>query len=97
MGKNYVPLYNMHPPPLIKFCLKKVHAMHETLWYWNKKKGSESQNNFHYKWQAYVQKQDGNKKSRINFDMETDEDESGEIFFCQDDHKYMKICYLNLC
>ncbi|XP_052685230.1 mediator of DNA damage checkpoint protein 1-like [Crassostrea angulata] len=26
--------------------------------------------------QAYVQKQDGNKKSRINFDMETDEDES---------------------
>lgn len=27
-----------------------------------------------------MQKQDGNKKSRINFDMETDEDESGEIF-----------------
>lgn len=53
--------------------------------------------NFYYKWQAYVQKQDGNKKSRINFDMETDEDESGEIFFCQDDHKYMKLCYLNLC
>lgn len=53
--------------------------------------------NFYYKWQAYVQKQDGNKKSRINFDMETDEDESGEIFFCQDDHKYMTICYLNLC
>nr|XP_022314103.1 mediator of DNA damage checkpoint protein 1-like isoform X2 [Crassostrea virginica] len=26
--------------------------------------------------QAYVQRQDGNKKSRINFDMDTDEDES---------------------
>ena len=28
--------------------------------------------------QAYVQRQDGNKKSRINFDMDTDEDESGK-------------------